>query len=300
MNHLNRRACILGEPTGWHAMRLEDLLSRRGFSPTIVTWQSLTAAVATAGESFGPSEFAAADVVAVRGMPGTSPSVSRLEEVIFRMDVLGRLAASGTPVVNPPRALEIAIDKYVALAVLADAGLPVPRTVVVQNAAEAERTWEALGGDCVAKPLFGSRGRGIVRCTSAEAVASAVAFGSGVTYLQEFVPHGGWDVRALVIGERVFGMRREAAPGQWVTNLARGGSARALVLTPSHEDIARRAAAAVGASLAGVDLLPATDGRLLVLEVNAVPGWRGIETVVGNGVGAAVADHVAAMARARR
>jgi FKBP-type peptidyl-prolyl cis-trans isomerase SlyD len=45
--------------------------------------------------------------------------------------------------------------------------------------------------------------------------------------------------------------------------------------------------------LAGVDLLPARDGRVLVLEVNAVPGWRGLESVVGPEVAEAVADHVA-------
>jgi len=297
---MTHRACILGEPNGWHAKRLAALLAQRGLEPAIVTWQSLTAEVTASGEQFGPHGLAAADVVAVRGMPGTSPPESRLEEVIFRMDVLGRVAARGTPVVNPPRALEVAIDKYLALAVLASNGLPVPRTLVVQDAAEAVRAWEALGGDCVVKPLFGSRGRGIVRCMSAEAIGAAAASGSGAIYLQEFVPHGGWDVRALVIGERVFGMRRDAAPGQWVTNLACGGTASLFVLPADQEDMARRAAAAVGASLAGVDLLPATDGRVLVLEVNAVPGWRGIETVAGDAVGAAIADHVAAHARARR
>jgi ribosomal protein S6--L-glutamate ligase len=293
---MKRRACILGEPTGWHAKRLADLLARRGLEPAIVTWQSLTADVTTTGTRFGPSALATANVVAVRGMPGTSPPESRLEEVIFRMDVLGRIAASGTPVVNPPRALEIAIDKYLSLAVLAGAGLPVPRTLVVQNAAGAVRAWDALGGDCVVKPLFGSRGRGIGRCQSAEAVTAAVASGNGVTYLQEFVPHGGWDVRALVIGEQVFAMRRDAPPGHWVTNLACGGTASSFSLPVELADMARRAAAAVGATLAGIDLLPATDGRILVLEVNAVPGWRGIETVAGEIVGAAVADHVAALA----
>lgn len=297
---MTHRACILGEPTGWHAKRLADLLAQRGLEPSIVTWQSLTAEVTASGEHFGPHGLDAADVIAVRGMPGTSPPASRLEEVIFRMDVLGRLAARGTPVVNPPRALEVAIDKYLSLAVLARAGLPVPRTLVVQDAAEAARAWEALGGDCVVKPLFGSRGRGIGRCLSAEAVSTAAASGGGAIYFQEFVPHDGWDVRALVIGERVFGMRRDAAPGQWVTNLACGGRASPFDLPADHVAMAHRAAAAVGATLAGVDLLPASDGRTLVLEVNAVPGWRGIETVAGDAVGAAIADHVAALARARR
>jgi len=294
---MTRRACILGEPAGWHARRLVTALAARGCTATIVPWRELGAGIEPAGERFAPPAFAAADFVVVRGMPGTGPAEARLEEVIFRMDVLGRLAARGTPVINPPRALEIAIDKYLALAILAAAGLPVPRTVVVQDAAAAERAWEEFGGDCVVKPLFGSRGRGISRGQSAAAVAAAVASGGGVAYLQEFLPHAGWDVRALVVGKEVTGIRREAAAGEWITNLARGGRGRPLDLPPAWEELARQAAGTVGATLAGVDLVPLADGRVVVLEVNAVPGWRGLEEVVGRDVTGAVADHLLAAAR---
>ncbi len=292
---MKRRACILGEPKGWHARRLASLLEMRGFEAAIIPWRCLTAEVTSGGESFGPREFARADVVAVRGMPGASPSNSRLEEVIFRMDALARLAAHGTPVVNSPRALEIAIDKYLSLTLLAAAGLAVPRTIVAQDIAAATAAWEKLGGDCVAKPLFGSRGRGIVRCRSAADAAAAVTASSGIAYLQEFIPHDGWDVRVLVVGGRMFAMRRDAAPGEWITNLASGGSASRIELTADQASIARRAANAVGASLAGVDLVAAADGRLMVLEVNAVPGWRGIEGLLGCEVGEAVADHIASI-----
>jgi RimK family alpha-L-glutamate ligase len=293
---MSGRVCILGEPGGWHARRLAAGLEARGLTATIVRWQALRAAVALDGPRFGPSEFAAADVIAVRGMPGTSPADARLEEVIFRMDVLGRLAAAGSPVVNPPRALEVAIDKYLTLTQLAEAGLPVPRTLVVQDAASAAQARVNLGGDVVLKPLFGSRGRGIVRITADEPSGLPPETG-GVTYLQEFVEHAGWDVRVLVVGERLFAMRRRAAPGEWRTNLALGGLAEPLDLPAAWGDLARRAAAAVGAPLAGVDLLPARDGRVLVLEVNAVPGWRGLELVVGPGVAEAVTDHVVAAGR---
>ncbi|MFM7137591.1 MAG: RimK family alpha-L-glutamate ligase [Planctomycetota bacterium] len=293
---MTRRACILGEPGGWHARRLAAGLDGRGFTTAIVRWQALRAAVALDGPRVGPPEFAAADVIAVRGMPGTSPVDARLEEVILRMDILGRLAAAGTPVVNPPRALEIAIDKYLTLAHLAEAGLPVPRTIVAQDAASAARARAELGGDCVIKPLFGSRGRGLVRVLAGEPNAPTPDTG-GVVYLQEFIPHHGWDVRVLVVGERLFAMRRRAAPGEWRTNLAVGGHAEPLDLPDGWGDLARRAATAVGAPLAGVDLLPARDGRLLVLEVNAVPGWRGLEAVAGPEVAHAVTDHVVAACR---
>ena len=290
---MSRRACILGEPGGWHAQRLAAALESRGLAAPIVRWQALSATVAAAGPLFGPPAFATADVVVVRGMPGTSPVAARLEEVIFRMDVLGRLAAAGTPVVNPPRALEIAIDKYLTLARLAEAGLPVPRTRVVQDADSAAAAREELGGDCVSKPLFGSRGRGLRRLAAGDAAGDT----GGVHYLQEFVAHCGWDARVLVAGERLFAMRRTAVAGEWRTNLAVGGRAEPLTLPGEWATLARRAATAVGASLAGVDLLPARDGRVLVLEVNAVPGWRGLESVVGPAVADAVADHVVTATR---
>jgi len=293
---MTHRACILGEETGWHARRLVAALADRGCEATIVSWQALATGIEPTGERFAPPAFTAADLVVVRGMPGAGPAEARLEEVIFRMDVLGRLAARGTPVINPPRALEIAIDKYLSLAILAAAGLPVPRTVVVQDAAAAEQAWEELGGDCVAKPLFGSRGRGIYRCRSAATVAASVAANGGVAYLQEFLPHAGWDVRVLVVGEEAVGIRREAAAGEWITNLARGGRGLPLELPPAWADLARLAARAVGASLAGVDLVPLEDGRVLVLEVNAVPGWRGLEATVGRDISHVVADHLLAVA----
>ena len=293
---MSPRVCILGEPTGWHSRRLAWEVETRGSAAEIVRWQSLAGTVASTGESFAPTALTEADVIAVRGMPGTSPAEARLEEVIFRMDLLGRIAAAGTPVVNPPRALEIAIDKYLTLTHLAEAGLPVPNTLVVQDGEAARRGWQRFGGDCVLKPLFGSRGRGVVRITSASDLATTLASG-GVFYLQEYIPHPGWDVRVLVVGERLFAMRRRAATGEWRTNLALGGQAEGLELPAEWGDLARRATAAVGATLAGVDLLPAHGGRLVVLEVNAVPGWRGLETVAGPEVAAAIADHVVAQAR---
>lgn len=294
---MKRTACILGEPTGWHARRLASLLSDRGFESTIVPWRTLSAEVTLRGDRFAPREFAEADVVVVRGMPGTSTLESRLEEVIFRMDALARLAATGTPVINPPRALEVAIDKYLSLTLLAAAGVAVPRTIIAQDPTAAIEAWESLGRDCLAKPLFGSRGRGIVRCQSAETAAATIETHGGVAYLQEFVPHAGRDIRALVVGERVFAMERHAPPGHWLTNLAQGGVATPVDLSPEVDAMARRAAFAVGAPLAGVDLVQAIDGRVLVIEVNAVPGWQGIEGVVGPAAGEAIAEHVAGLAR---
>jgi ribosomal protein S6--L-glutamate ligase len=275
------RIAVLGEPGGWHVGRLAAACERRGHAVSIVRWAELAAGMAAAAETFAPAAVDAADAIAVRGMPGISATASRLEEVIFRMDVLARLAARGTPVINSPRALEIAIDKYLSLTLLRAAGLPVPRTHVVQDADGAERAWQNLGPVCVAKPIFGSRGRGLARVTSAAEAAALVPAGGGVVYLQEFLPHCGWDARILVVGGRIFSMRRVAAAGEWRTNVSRGGRPEVFAPPAAWVDLAVRAAEAVGADVAGIDIVPTADGKVAVVEVNAVPGWRGLERVVG-------------------
>jgi len=295
------RVAVIGEPSGWHVGRLLAALEARGHQGTAVRWTDLAADVAMgpfsegsatitpAIERFLPPCLESADLVIVRGMPGGG-----LEEVVFRMDLLGRLAARGTPVFNSPRGLEIAIDKYLSLARMAAAGLPVPRTVVAQSPPAIEAAWQSLGRDCVAKPLFGSRGRGIVRISDQESLATllhtaAAAQPAGiVAYLQEFVPHDGWDVRILIVGDEAVSMRRFAASGEWRTNVSLGGRPEAFQPPQAWIDLARAAARAVETEIAGVDLLPGPDGRVVVLEVNAVPGWRGLESATGFDVADAV------------
>lgn len=283
------RIAIVGERGGWHVDRLLEAFVRRGHAATGVPWRTVEASIVGHAPRFGPAPLAAADVVAVRGMPGAGHDTIRLEEVIFRMDALAQLAACGTPIVNRPRALEICIDKYLSLAILARAGLPVPRTHVVQGEASALEAWESLGGDCVIKPLFGSRGRGVIRATDATTVVAAAK--PGLTYLQEYVPHPGWDLRVLVIGDEAFAMRRTAAAGEWRTNISLGGLPEATAASPEVIDLAQRAAKAVEATIAGVDLVPGPDGPV-VLEVNAVPAWRGLQSVVAADLTVAVATAI--------
>jgi RimK family alpha-L-glutamate ligase len=280
------RVAILGERGGWHIARLVEALGRRGHATDVMSWRSIGAAIGPGLPAIAPAPLGVADAVVVRGMPGAGTAGSRLEDVIFRMDALAELVARGTPVINPPRALEIAIDKYLSLAVLARAGVPVPRTIVAQDPAAARTAWEALGGDCVAKPLFGSRGRGLVRVRGAD--EAATSGGNGAVYLQEFLPNAGWDLRVLVAGDDAFAMRRVAAAGDWRTNLSLGGRPEAADPPAEVVALARRAAACVGAVVAGVDLLPTSDG-FVVLEVNGVPAWRGLQTVTAVDLAATVA-----------
>jgi ribosomal protein S6--L-glutamate ligase len=201
-----------------------------------------------------------------------------LEQVIVRMDVLGQWSDGGGLVVNSPRSLETAIDKYLTLARLQRAGLPVPATVVCQRWEEALTAFEALGEDVVVKPLFGGEGRGITRITDRELMDRAARMLQqlgAVLYLQRYVDHPRSDYRVFVVGRMMLGMRR-SNPHDWRTNVSRGARAERLEITDQLAEVARRAVDAVGAEIAAVDILPDRAGKLWVLEVNAVPGWQAL------------------------
>jgi tetrahydromethanopterin:alpha-L-glutamate ligase len=277
---------------GWHVADLERAAGRIGVSLTSVPFPRVSATVAAiSGEprvGAGELDLAAADGLLVRMMPPGS-----LEQVVFRMDALHRVAALGVPVMNPPRAIEAAVDKYLTLALLEAAGLPVPPTWAGESADDAMAAFDRLGGDVVIKPIFGSEGRGLVRASDREIawrIVHAIARLGSVLYLQRMVRHPGYDLRAFVLrGEVIGAMRRHAPASEWRTNVSLGGRAEATRLEPDAERLALAAARAIGAEMAGVDLIPDLDrGCLVVLEVNAVPGWRALARVTGVEVAAAI------------
>jgi ribosomal protein S6--L-glutamate ligase len=273
------RVAILAGGDGWHVRDLKRAAALLGHRAEAVDFRRLSAGVAAVAEP-----LAGCDGVLVRTMPPGS-----LEQVVFRMDVLHRLNARGVPVLNPPAAVEACVDKYLASARLEAAGLRVPPTVVCQHADAALEAFVALGGDVIVKPLFGSEGRGMVRVADFELAwrtFRTLERLQSVLYLQRFIAHPGWDLRVFVLGGRALAAMRRYAGGGWRTNVAQGGRAETVRLGPAEERLALAAAAAVGAPVAGVDLLPGPDGELYVLEVNAVPGWRALAPVAGVDVAA--------------
>lgn len=220
------------------------------------------------------SQLPPLDALVVRGMP-----IGSLEQVIFRMDCLQAWLSRGVAIHNPPRSLEIAIDKWLCLQRLHEAGVPVPPTICCQTRGAAMEAWETLGRDVLVKPLFGGEGRGILRAQDQDLAWRM--FGTlqqlgQVIYVQQFIEHFGYDIRVLQVGNKNYAIRRVAADDNWRTNISQGSRAEPHHLTSLQEELAERSRRAVGGSLLGIDLLPARDGRLWVLEVNAVPGWRGL------------------------
>ena len=288
------RVAVLGSTGGWHARRIERALTARGhecaFAPVTRMVGRIDGRLSVSGQEVA---LHGCDVVLVRGIPRGS-----LEQVVFRVDALHALAAAGVRAVNGAHAIERTVDKFLASALLAGAGLPTPRTIACERPADALEAFGDLGGDVIVKPLFGSMGLGMVRVDDrdvAQRVFRALEVERAVYYLQETLPHAGHDVRALVVGDRVVAAIERVGEG-WRTNLARGADARPVGLDPERERLCVRAAAALGADYAGVDLLRVTGGREYVIEVNGIPGWQGVEYATGVDVAAALAEHLEAVA----
>ena len=285
---------ILSARTGWHTDELLRALAARGHTGTVLPYESLVARIAprdsTATLSATAHQLLSAPAVLARIIPNGS-----LEQIIYRVDALHWLENRGVKVMNSPRAIERCVDKFYTSALLREAGIDTPETVVCERMDDAMAAVREMG-DVIVKPLFGSMGHGMVRVSDPETayrVFRALELARAVFYLQRVVEHGGCDVRAFVVGDRVAAaIERRARDGGWRTNISLGGEARAIDLSPAWSELALTAARAVGVDYAGVDLLPASDGTVHVLEVNGIPGWSGAQKATSVDIAGAIVDHL--------
>jgi RimK family alpha-L-glutamate ligase len=291
---------ILSVRSGWHTDELLRALAERGHVGVVVPYEGLVARI---GGSQDPQlrtdgiPLFEADAVLARIIPSGS-----LEQIIYRVDALHWLEERGVPVINSPRAIERAVDKFYTSALLHEAGLPTVETVVCERAADAVAAVRELG-DVVIKPIFGSMGHGLVRVSDPDVafrVAKTLETTRAVFYVQRAIDHGGRDYRLFVLGGRVLAaIERRAADGDWRSNVARGAAAVAFDAPADWQALAVRAAAVIEADYAGVDLLQGRDGRVYVLEVNGIPGWEGLQRATGVDVAGAVVDHAVEHVAAR-
>jgi tetrahydromethanopterin:alpha-L-glutamate ligase len=204
------------------------------------------------------------------------------ESVTLRLDVLHSLSAFGVPVLNSARTVEICVDKAATSLALARNMIPTPPTWTVQSEQAARRVVrrEAGRGPLVLKPLFGAQGYGLKLIRREDDLPPVEAV-DGVYYLQRFgaVESDGFrDIRLFVSeGKVVAAMTRRAT--QWITNVKLGARPEWFEPDTGTIDLALRAAVAVGADFAGVDMMRDAADTLQVIEVNSMPGWRGLQKV---------------------
>ncbi|RWF15074.1 MAG: RimK family alpha-L-glutamate ligase [Mesorhizobium sp.] len=288
------RILIVSDVSDVRSRGLAARLERRG---AVVATVPLAAIAFDTGSPSGLSipgfDGALPDAVLVRSIAAGS-----FEAVTRRLGVLHAFGKLSIPVWNSAQAIERCVDKSMTTFLLKNACLPTPPTFAVEGRAMAEAIAERElpFTPLVLKPLFGAQGRGI-RLIENLSDLPAEEEVNGVYYLQHYVPRPGppfRDFRVFVCAGEVLAMMSRRGD-DWITNVNRGAvpeqvSGQVSVHAETELAALARAAAAIGADFAGVDIVPAADGKLFVLEVNSMPAWSGLQSVVAVNIADAIAD----------
>jgi len=223
-----------------------------------------------------------------------SISTGTLEQITFRLGILHALGESGVRVWNNARVIERCVDKSTATFLFKRHGLPVPQTQTCERPDLAQQFLDT-NATLVSKPLFGSQGNGVAKINKQVGLPAIETLGH-VFYLQRYIPPQESGTTQVFADWRVFvsagrplaAMTRKGA--SWITNVHQGATPEPITLNPEMTSLAVGAATAVGADYAGIDLIKAGDGSLLVLEINSNPAWKGLQSVTGINIGATLAQ----------
>lgn len=284
------KIAILGKQRAWYTRALQTAFRVHGIeAPCFPVTRLVGSTGAELRLTVDHASLEDFEAVIVRSIPAGS-----LEQIIYRMDALHRLENAGVRIINSPAAIERGVDKYYTLTLMEDLGLPVPRTIVTEQFDDAMHAFDELGQDVVVKPLFGSEGRGMIRISdrdTAYRVFRALELGRYVYYLQIYMAHGCQDIRVFVVGDKaVAAMIRRGE--SWKTNISNGARAERFQPDNRLSEMSIDAAKALGADYAGVDILPIDDGGYALIEVNTIPGWKGLKKATGFDAAQYLADYV--------
>ena len=211
--------------------------------------------------------------------------------------VVRQFEVGGVYSVIESQALARSRDKLRTLQLLSREGVGLPVTGFARSSRDIDGVIDLVGGPpVIIKLLEGTQGVGVVLAETqkaAESVIGAFQQLEANILVQEFIKEaGGADIRAFIVGGRVVAaMERQAAPGEFRSNLHRGGTATPTRLTTRERNTCIRAARVLGLGVAGVDFLRAERGPV-VMEVNSSPGLEGIETATGVDVAGEIIDFI--------
>jgi len=282
---------IFTEDADWHTRNLKAAIEREGLGVVVLSLNDCGFAIGETAHGLmlpglGDKLPAAAFVRLIA--KGTT------EQITARLGLLHALRELGVKVMNDARAVERCVDKSMTSFLVAQAGLPTPRSFVGEDRAAMQALIDEAPGDMVLKPLFGAQGKGIHRVPARSALPEPEKVG-GIYYLQDFVtqPAGPEyrDWRVFVVGGEVAAAMIRRSP-RWITNIHQGAVGEAAPFQADAFGYAVRATAAVGADYAGVDLIEDARGGFQVLEVNSMPAWKGLQKTTSVDMAGRLAGHL--------
>lgn len=263
---------IAGIPGAWSSERMAGALRDAGATATVFDPGAVTHDLQSGDVRVGELDLGSCDAIVVKKLGDQGSAWSRL-----RLHALRALESRGARIFSRPDVIDVAMDRYRMTMMLAAAGLPIPETIAAESATAVRHAISTLG-DSVVKPIYTSKGRGMIRVDGRDPIAlAALAIDEGQRYLvQRFVEAPGRDIGATVVGGQFVGAFYRVAPqGEWMTTTRSGGRYAPCELSSLGVEFAERAAAAFGLDYTVVDLVEQGDGFLLY-EVSAFGGFRGL------------------------
>jgi len=293
--HVAKAGLFSSDPWSRRAQDLEESLTRLGINTIqVIPWKVTRKGSTNSHEiKMNDVDLSLLDLLIVLDL-----GANDIGTFFNRVGLLSALTEMGVNVINSVSSILLMRNKAETMRRLVSAGLPVPETLITESIDDAA----AFVGEhfpCVLKPITGFGGLGvqlIERDFDLEHIHDYLKFhsqmfGKGAYILQEYVKSPGYDIRSLVMdGQTIATMQRVGGEGI-ATNIHRGGVPRKNTLDVA--DLSIRAAKSVKGRLVGVDIIPDVDGELWVLELNATPGWAGLQQVTEFSISERIADQLA-------
>jgi [lysine-biosynthesis-protein LysW]---L-2-aminoadipate ligase len=211
----------------------------------------------------------------------------------------------GIPTLNRSAATTVCDDKALCSLALEAAGVATPRTLIAFSVDSAIEACEKVGYPAVLKPVTGSWGRLLAKVNGPDQARAILeqktelgSYEHSIFYVQQYIEKPGRDIRVYVVGERVLAASYRNSE-HWITNAARGAVSSACPITPEIEELTWRACIAVGARLAGVDLIETADG-LKVVEVNTGGEFKGLMSTTDVDIAAEIVEEAIRVSSQRR
>lgn len=241
---------------------------------------------------------------AIRGIGVVVPRIGTTGTE-YSISVVRHFEMMGVPTLNRPQPISSARNKLGCLQILVKNRVRVPETLISRYPRNLQKLLKLVGGTpIILKLLRGTQGTGVIISESPQSVESVLetiwSLGEDIM-LQRFIAESkGTDLRVLVLGGRVAAsMQRVAREGEFRSNIHRGGVGVEVKLTDEQELMAVKAAQVVGLDCAGVDMLMSKAGPL-VIEVNASPGFQGLEAATGQNIARMIIEQAIAIAKKGR
>ncbi|MHA1485450.1 MAG: ATP-grasp domain-containing protein [Candidatus Thorarchaeota archaeon] len=292
VQRLSRIGLFSSDPSSKRERGLQNALVRNGVQVTqVIPWKVARVAATNKHQIL----LDGIDLTELERLIVLDLGANDIGAFFSRVGLLFALVELGVEVVNSVSSILVMRNKAETTRKLVSAGLPVPQTLITESI-EGAAQFVRSNFPCILKPITGFGGMGVQLIDKKFDLENiydylkfhSQLFGKGAFLLQEYMRSPGYDIRALVLdNEMIASMQRVPSKGI-VSNIHSGGLAR-----PNDVDVsslAVQAAKAVRGKFVGVDIIPDKTGNLWVLEVNATPGWTGLQSVTDFDITERIAD----------